>query len=67
MVAIDPTGGWPYGWVALLAPAAMYWTLRYVSGVPPLEEQMMRTRPEAFRVYQAQTPIFFPSLARRRR
>ena len=40
----------------------MFWTLRYASGVPPLEEHMMRTRPEAFARYQAKTPVFFPRL-----
>ena len=50
------------GVLAWLAPALMYWTLRYASGVPPLEEHMLRTRPEAFRAYQQRTPLFFPRL-----
>jgi steroid 5-alpha reductase family enzyme len=50
------------GWLALLAPALMYWTLRYASGVPPLEEHMQRTRPERFAAYAARTPVFFPRI-----
>ncbi len=54
--------GDPSTWLALLAPAIMYWTLRYASGVPPLEEHMQRTRPHAFASYAAKTPVFFPKL-----
>jgi steroid 5-alpha reductase family enzyme len=50
------------GWLALFAPALMYWTLRYASGVPLLEEHMLASRGGAFRSYQARTPIFFPKL-----
>lgn len=66
VIAIDLAGGNPCGWLALAAPAVMYWTLRYVSGVPPLEEHMRRTRGLAFAAYQARTPIFFPRPWRRR-
>ena len=52
------------GWFALMAPALMYWTLRYASGVPPLEEYMLNSRGEAYRAYQARTPVFFPRLFR---
>lgn len=52
--------GWPWGWIALSAPAYMYWLLRHVSGVPLLEEHMRRTRPEAFVDYARRTPVFFP-------
>ena len=55
LIALGP-GGWP----ALAAPAIMYWTLRYASGVPPLEAHMLATRGELFRAYQERTPIFFP-------
>jgi steroid 5-alpha reductase family enzyme len=65
--AIMALGAHATGWVALAAPALMYWTLRYVSGVPPLEEHMLASRPEAFRAYQARTPIFFPRLWPRER
>ena len=65
--AIMALGGNAFGWLSLAAPALMYWTLRYASGVPPLEEHMLASRPEAFRAYQARTPVFFPRLWPRQR
>jgi steroid 5-alpha reductase family enzyme len=62
VIAADATRAGAFGWLALLAPAIMYLTLRYASGVPPLEARMLRSRGEAFRAYQARTPIFFPRL-----
>jgi len=59
VVAVNGDGA---SWAALLAPLLMYATLRYASGVPPLEDHMKRTRGEAFAAYQARTPIFFPRL-----
>lgn len=53
-------GAWQWGWLALIAPACMYWLLAYVSGIPPLEEHMLATRGEAYRAYQAHTSAFLP-------
>lgn len=64
--AIDLSGGWPWGWLALTAPAYMYWLLTRVSGIPPLEAHMRRTRPEAFEDYASRTNAFFPGPPRRR-
>jgi steroid 5-alpha reductase family enzyme len=50
------------GLFAWVAPALMYCVLRYASGVPPLEEHMLRTRGEDFRAYQRRTAVFFPRL-----
>jgi steroid 5-alpha reductase family enzyme len=36
-----------------------------VSGIPPLEEHMLRSRGEAFRAYQRRTNAFFPGPLRR--
>jgi steroid 5-alpha reductase family enzyme len=60
LIAIDLSGAYPWGYVALVAPAIMYWLLVYVSGIPPLEEHMLQSRGEAFRNYQACTSAFFP-------
>jgi steroid 5-alpha reductase family enzyme len=60
VVAIDFAGYNPYGWLALAAPACMYWVLVYVSGIPPLEHHMLRSRGDAFRRYQRRTRAFFP-------
>ena len=51
---------YPWGWAALLAPAFMYWILVHVTGIPPLEEQMLRSRGERYREYQSRTSAFFP-------
>lgn len=61
LLAINLSGAYPWGWLALLAPACMYWLLVYVSGIPPLEEHMLRTRGDKFRAYQRRTNAFFPS------
>jgi len=60
VIAIDLGGGYPLGWIALAGPLCIYWLLRYVSGVPPLEEHMLRSRGNAYRAYQARTSVFFP-------
>jgi len=60
VIAIDLAGNNPWGWLALLAPACMYWVLVHVSGIPPLEQHMLRTRGDAFRAYQRRTRPFFP-------
>jgi steroid 5-alpha reductase family enzyme len=60
LIAIDLAGNYSLGWLALLAPAVMYGLLVYVSGIPPLEEHMLRSRGGEFRAYQARTNAFFP-------
>jgi protein-S-isoprenylcysteine O-methyltransferase Ste14 len=39
---------------------ARFHVLVYATGVPPLEAQMLRSRGERYRDYQARTSIFFP-------
>ncbi|MBR0937793.1 DUF1295 domain-containing protein [Bradyrhizobium jicamae] len=58
LIAID--AGYPAGWFTLLAPATMYWALVHVSGIPPLEQHMLRSRGEQFRELQTRTRAFFP-------
>jgi len=65
--ALDLTGAYPQGWLAFLAPAAMFAVLRYGTGVPPLEAHMLRTRGQAFRDYSARVPVFLPFPPRRSR
>ncbi len=60
LLAIDLRGNYPFGWLALSAPGFMYWLLVYVSGVPPLEQQMLRSRGGAYREYQERVSAFFP-------
>ena len=61
VLAIDVHGQYPLGWVALSGPAFMYVLLVHVSGIPPLERQMLKTRGAAYREYQARTGAFFPA------
>jgi steroid 5-alpha reductase family enzyme len=58
VIAIAP--GYPLGLAALLAPLFMFYILNYVTGVPPLERQMARSRGEAWCTYSARTSRFFP-------
>jgi steroid 5-alpha reductase family enzyme len=51
---------YPWGWVTLLAPVFMYWILVHVTGIPPLEAQMLRSRGARYRDYQSRTSMFFP-------
>lgn len=60
LMAIDLSGAYPQGFVALAGPAFMFWLLRYVSGVPPLEKSMLERRGDAFRSYQRRVSAFFP-------
>lgn len=46
--------------LAMVGPICMYWLLVYVSGVPPLEEHMLASRGQAYRLYQQRTNVFFP-------
>ena len=60
LIAIDLSGHYLGGWFALTGPAFMYVLLVHVSGIPPLEAQMLRSRGDAFRAYQARTRAFLP-------
>lgn len=60
MIAVVPAGGYPWGWFGLAAPVLMYVLLVHVSGVPPLEAHMLRSRGDAFRLYQARVNAFWP-------
>ncbi len=55
---------YPFGWVAWIGTVYMYYLLVHVSGIPPLEEHMMRTRPDAFAAYARRTNAFFPGPSR---
>ncbi len=58
VIAISTDYVW--GWASLLAPVFMYWILVHVTGIPPLEAQMLRSRGERYRAYQSRTSAFFP-------
>ncbi len=54
------------GLLSVTGPAMMFYLLRYVSGVPPLEAAMLARRGAAFTDYQARVSAFFPRPPRRR-
>lgn len=60
VIAVDFAGHNPLGAFAIVAPLCMYWVLVHVSGIPPLEAHMLRSRGRAFRDYQERTSPFFP-------
>ena len=49
-----------YGLIALTGPAMIYWLLVHVSGIPPLEAHMLKSRGAAFADYQKRVSAFFP-------
>ena len=59
-ISADDPLSYPWGWAALLAPSFMYWILVHVTGIPPLEAQMLRSRGAGYRDYQSRTSMFFP-------
>lgn len=65
-IALDFSGDYLAGWLALIGPGLMYWLLVHVSGIPPLEAHMIRSRGPAFRAYQKRTSAFFPSPPQRK-
>ena len=52
----------PRQWLvaALLAPPFTYWIPVHVTGIPPLEQPMLRSRGARYRDYQLRTGMFFP-------
>jgi steroid 5-alpha reductase family enzyme len=60
VAAVDFSGGYLQGWLSLLAPGVMYVLLVYISGAPPLEEYLARTRPAAFADYASRVSLFWP-------
>lgn len=51
--------GW-VGWLAALGPITIYLLLRFVSGVPPLEDHLASRYGADFDAYRATTPAIFP-------
>ena len=57
---IAVSGGDLIGLTSIAAPILMYVLLAHVSGVPPLEAHMKRSRGAAFEAYCARVNVFFP-------
>lgn len=52
----------PYGIIGIVAPLIMYYLLRHLSGIPMLEEHMLKTKKQAWLNYKKRVPVFFPRL-----
>ena len=50
----------PWGWITILGPIAMLFFILFKTGIPPTEEQALRSRGDAYREYQRTTSAFFP-------
>jgi steroid 5-alpha reductase family enzyme len=60
MMALNFSGTSGSGYLALAGPVCMYWLLRYVSGVPPLENHMLEKYGAEYAAYQKRTSVFVP-------
>jgi steroid 5-alpha reductase family enzyme len=47
-----------YGWIGLIGPTVLYLTIRYASGVPPIENR--RKDNPAYQAYIERTSVLFP-------
>jgi steroid 5-alpha reductase family enzyme len=50
----------PWGWIGLLSPLLILYLILFVTGIPPSEEQALRSRGEDYRRYQRETSAFVP-------
>jgi steroid 5-alpha reductase family enzyme len=50
----------PWGWLAWISPALMLYLIVFVTGIPPSEEQALRSRGDDYRRYQRETSAFVP-------
>ena len=50
----------PYGYLAVISPAIILYLLLKVTGIPTTEQQSLRSRPDAYKKYQASTSVFVP-------
>jgi len=55
----------PFGWTALVCPALMLHFLLRVTGIPYTEQQLLRSKGEAYAAYRARTSAFLPWPPRR--
>ncbi|WP_221032271.1 DUF1295 domain-containing protein [Actomonas aquatica] len=56
--------GSAWGWIGLIAPAAILHLLLNVTGVPMAEASSLKSKGDAFRQYQQETNAFFPGPTR---
>jgi steroid 5-alpha reductase family enzyme len=54
----------PWGWLGWISPALMLYLIVFVTGIPPSEEQALRSRGDDYRRYQRETSAFVPWVPR---
>jgi len=57
--------GASYGWLAWLGPVLMFASLNWLTGIPYVEAQSLRSRGDDYRRYQRETSRFFPWFPKR--
>ena len=50
----------PWGWIGFLSPVLILYLVLFVTGIPPSEEQALKSRGDDYRRYQAETSPFIP-------
>jgi steroid 5-alpha reductase family enzyme len=50
----------PWGWLGFLSYAVILYLVLFVSGIPPAEQQSLRSRGDEFRAYRRRTSAFVP-------
>jgi len=50
----------PHGYLAIISPAIILYLLLKVTGLPATEQQSLRSKGEAFKIYQEKTSAFIP-------
>ena len=54
------SAGGPWGWLGLVAPLLILYSILFVTGIPPTEAQALASRGEDYRRYQRTTSPFVP-------
>ena len=55
----------PWGWLGWMTPLLLLTLLFTITGIPPTEEQALRSRGEDYRRYRQETSVFVPWLPRK--
>lgn len=50
----------PWGFLSAISPLGLLYLLFFVTGIPPAEEQCLRSKKEAYKEYQKKTSCFIP-------
>jgi steroid 5-alpha reductase family enzyme len=59
-VATIAAANGPWGWIAFATPAFLLVLILFVTGIPPSEQQALKSRGDDYRRYQRETSAFVP-------